>query len=254
MRLILDCGSTHGNDWARIQELIKLAEECHAELKFQLFTQSPGNLPCNRNLFTLAAKLGQSRGVPVFASVWDKEAVELVPLIGCRTIKIAYSQRNNEDLINYATKMGVEVIVSYDWMDTPRRDVTPMLCIPVYPVHYQIDFTEVFKRFTAFSDHSLGISQTTRAITAGAQIIEKHVMPENPYGCPDTKFAITPSQARKLYEYISSGGQGASRIPLVQYPQQAGPENQTSGLGMGADAGHTGSGPRRVGDPHLDSL
>ena len=253
MRLILDPGSSHGNDWAKFQELVKLCEECHAELKFQLFEQSPGNLPCNRNFFALAVELGRAKGVSVFASVWDRNAVDILEQLKCKTIKIAYGQRHNADLVNYAVRSKREIIVSYDWMDTPRRDVTPIFCIPEYPVHYLIDFNEVFKRFTGFSDHSLGISQTIKAIQMGAQIIEKHIVPENPFICPDTKFALSPSQARKLYEHISSGD-GKNGTPLFQYPQQAGPENQTSGPGVGADAGHTGSGPRRVGDPHLDSL
>jgi sialic acid synthase len=220
MRLILDAGGTATNSIPKMCELVDLCKEVKAELKFQLFTNSTVNTPLNRRMYKEIAEYAEDEGVLMFASVWDREAIELIEETGGKSIKIAYSQRNNWDIINAALRTGLEVIRSSGWMDQYDMHFTNLYChaindIPQYPVIDMLNFDGIFELFQGFSDHSLGIKQTIKAIEAGAQIIEKHVCPSQPVTSEDSKFAIYPPQVRALHEYITSRtsrGHGSSLL------------------------------------------
>jgi sialic acid synthase SpsE len=209
MRLILDPGSTHGNDLIKMKQLIDIAKGVNAEIKFQLFTDtSNGNIPLNRKYFETICMYAADKNVKCFASVWDREAIELLVNCGCHAIKIAYSQRNNENLVNLAKQTHLEVIISHNYCDYIGVSYTSLWCIPEYPVLYEPNFENIFTKFDGFSDHTLGIHTTLKAIDNGAKIIEKHVKPEDPVNCPDSLFAMSPKETKDLYECINNRFKG----------------------------------------------
>jgi sialic acid synthase SpsE len=207
-RLILDIGSTHGNSMKRIEKIVELCAEVGAELKFQLFRNLPPNIELNRDLIPTISQLCFTSKVKWFASVWDEEALLLVD-DNCPTVKFAYSQRYNYPLMMNAVGRKLEIIRSADDLSDWGTATVNLYCIPLYPIPYIIDFRGLFPPFDGFSDHTRGISQTLAAIKAGAKIIEKHVTTEeNDVDCPDAKFALQPSEVRRLVHVITAWEQG----------------------------------------------
>ena len=203
--IVCDIGSCHGNDLGYISHAVDVAAELNLCIKLQLYGPDVavgGNLLTSPQVFCKAVELGQARGVEVFASVWRLEDYRLLKQSGARTIKFAYSQRNNPLIpqaivdfdIVYVSCQHLDVIDGF-WQSGCKK----LLCIPRYPVYEQLDFHNCFPLpFCGFSDHTLGIEQTISAIAHGATVIEKHVYFDGAYDCPDRRFAIDEQELRNL--------------------------------------------------------
>ncbi len=77
--------------------------------------------------------------------------------------------------------------------------MTSLYCIPEYPVRYHVDFESIFPRFDGFSSHCLGIEQDMNAVSAGAQVLEKHfTLDRDDIRCPDHNFALRPKMLEAL--------------------------------------------------------
>lgn len=206
----------------RIKEAI---DRCKAlgnisALKLQLFPNDVkytevGNVYLSPEIFKLAFEYGKQVGLPVTASAFDMESYYFLRNLQPDFIKFAYSQKHQwwiKDCLDH----GFEAIVSCDVMSDAavgngiiltqkdgtfikENKVTKLYCIPEYPVRYEVAFDGLFPRFDGFSDHTLGIRQTQRAIDAGAKIIEKHVkLGHEDEICPDASFAVLVEQLGDL--------------------------------------------------------
>lgn len=218
VRLIAELGSCHMGKLERIKEAI---DRCKASgidaLKLQLFpNESPyvftrtqdahiailtGNIYLPFSLFCEAQDYGREIGLPVSASVFDEENFRRLLVTRPDFIKLAYSKKDHMDWLRTSFVAGIETIVSCDVMteDSIPVECIKLYCIPEYPVRYEVCFDELFPRFDGFSDHTLGIRQTKRAIEAGAKIIEKHVrLGYEDETCPDAKFAVTIEEFAKV--------------------------------------------------------
>lgn len=198
-RLIAELGSCHMGKLERIKEAI---DRCKAvgtisALKLQLFPNeakytSVGNVWLSQEIFKEAFAYGKEVGLPVTASVFDMESYYFLRNLQPDFIKFAYSQHHQwwiKDCLDHR----FEAIVSCDVMSDCHIDprATKLYCIPQYPVQFQVIFDTLFPRFDGFSDHTLGIKQTQRAIDSGAKTIEKHVrLGYEDETCPDAYFAV----------------------------------------------------------------
>lgn len=199
IKIIAEVGSTHMGKIERIKEAI---DRCKAvgtisALKLQLFPNSTvylsvGNVWLSQEIFKEAFAYGKEVGLPVTASVFDMESYYFLRNLQPDFIKFAYSQKNQwwiKDCLDHNFEALVSCDVMTDRLVDPRA--TKLYCIPEYPVRYEVNFDSLFPRFDGFSDHTLGIRQTQRAIDAGAKIIEKHVrLGYSDEICPDAYFAI----------------------------------------------------------------
>ena len=199
IKVIADPGSCHMGNLERALELTRVAAACGCDaIKWQLFRDdSNGNIPLNREWFE--ALVG-SADIEVFASVWDREAIDLLIRCKCKSIKFSYSQSQN--WFSYPGSQFSHTYVSGDlstrgWVSRAIK----LYCIPLYPVPYLIDFDGLFPRFDGFSSHCLGIEQDKAAIRAGAKIIEKHFQLDDVSACPDGNFAIRPAKLKELCDY-----------------------------------------------------
>jgi len=197
-RLIAELGSCHMGKVERIREAI---DRCKASgidaLKLQLFPNEAPYVPTNiylpHDMFIDAFTYGLEKGVDVSASCFDRASFDF--LMNCRPkfIKFAYSKKTMAEEINITLGSEIETIVSCDVMTDHlvHDNATKLYCIPEYPVRYEVVFDELFPRFDGFSDHTLGVRQTKRAIEAGAKVIEKHVrLGYEDETCPDARFAV----------------------------------------------------------------
>ena len=201
VRIIAELGSCHMGRFDRIKEAIDICKDLGLDaLKLQLFPNTapyvPTNIYLKPELFTKAWQYGQKVGVPVTASVFDENNLGFLMGHLPEFIKFSYGKKDQCQWIKQTLNLGIEAIVSCDVMTdhlVPKK-ATKLYCIPEYPVRYEVNFDELFPRFDGFSDHTMGIKQTQRAIDAGAKIIEKHVrLGYADETCPDAFFAVTIS-------------------------------------------------------------
>lgn len=206
-KIIAELGSCHMGKFDRIKEAIDKAKELDLYvLKLQLFPNEAkytavGNVWLSPELFVKAFDYGKSVGLPVSASVFDYESFLFLANLKPDFIKFSFSMKEATGLINEAWNRGIQSIVSCDVMTdhlVPKESVK-LYCIPEYPVRYEVSFEDIFPRFDGFSDHTLGIKQTQRAIDNGAKVIEKHVrLGYEDETCPDAYFAVNINELGRL--------------------------------------------------------
>jgi N-acetylneuraminate synthase/N,N'-diacetyllegionaminate synthase len=203
MKIIVDIGSTHMGKYEYLMELLEVAESAGVDaLKFQFFKDKPPNIEFPSQL---VGPLMDKAKIEVFASVWDKQDMDFLKDHGCKSIKFAYSMRNELKLIERALKLFETVYVSGDVMTDFLPGVTRLYCIPEYPVIYHPSFNCLFDgRFHGYSDHTLGIVDTLSAFSSGAKIIEKHITLDHDdcLNVPDGKFALKPKELKAMVEAI----------------------------------------------------
>jgi len=215
VRLIAELGSCHMGKLDRIKEAVDRCKESGIDaLKLQLFPNEapyvPTNIHLSQNMFQRAFEYGKSVGLPVSASVFDMDSLIFLQNLNPEFIKLSFSKKHYADIseeINWVESMhlkGIEAIVSCDVMSDHKisATATKLYCIPEYPVRYEISFDELFPRFDGFSDHTLGIRQTKRAIDAGAKLVEKHVkLGYEDETCPDSRFSVPIEVFGQLRKY-----------------------------------------------------
>ena len=200
-KFIIEAGSCHMNDFDLIKDYIHFCNKLNVSyLKFQLFPESMtgANIHLDPELFKKAFEYAQLKtpAVNIFASVWTKEDLDVLYNLGCRNVKFAYSQRNSK-LIPEAVCKFSKTFVSYGILDKQNKhpNIIPMFCEPKYPVVELLDFDGIFEKFNTFSDHTIGIRQSMKALKFRPEYLEKHVrLLSDKIDCPDAKFAITPQE------------------------------------------------------------
>lgn len=224
LRLVAEFGSCHNNKLERIKEAIDRCKKAKIDaLKLQLFpNEAPyvgtGNVWLDPKIFKEAFKYAKKKKFKLTASVFDFNSYCFLQNLEPAFIKFSYGKKHEEGLIKETLAMGREAIVSCDVMTDHLvpDNATKLYCIPEYPVRYEVAFDGLFNtydvsevakqfppnqplqvttkrgRFDGFSDHTMGMRQTARAVCAGAKIIEKHVrLGYEDETCPDAFFAVT---------------------------------------------------------------
>lgn len=207
VRIMAEAGSCHMGKLRYALQLIDLAVDCGCwAIKFQLFKNMPPNIELPRKWWS-ELKAHAERRIILYASVFDMEAIELLRKYHTVYTKFAYSQRKWFEGIQKSrcpiVSCSPEEIFIYK--NGFFKPTFALFCIPEYPVLYQIDFDQIFKRysFDGFSDHTLGYSQTLRAIKAGARMIEKHItLDHSDITCPDHYFALRPKELKGMMSAI----------------------------------------------------
>lgn len=196
--IIVDPGSTHMGKLKYALEHIDRAADAGADvIKFQLFKNpkgyTGGNVELPLNWWPELEERAALKGIKLTASVFNQKMLSFLLKKKPEFIKLAYSKKDEAYWIGRILDEDIKPIVSCDVM-TDRlipRGCIKLYCIPEYPVRYEISFDGLFPRFDGFSDHSLGIRQTIKAIYAGARYIEKHTtLPHGDITCPDHNFAV----------------------------------------------------------------
>ena len=222
-RVILDPGSTHDGDLHKAMRLIEIAAATGSDaIKFQLLSPAEckgGNISISWEWFPELIAHGKTKGIEVFASVFDRSGWDYVIQCGCKSVKLSYSQAHK--LPEYPHKVPLEnFYVSRDVM-SPAFSLTPIIprkapppnmklirlyCLPLYPLPYLADFEGLFDgsapRFEGFSSHALGIQQEIRAADAGAKVLEFHIRGDWASPTPDGLFAKSPAMVEKICKAV----------------------------------------------------
>jgi sialic acid synthase SpsE len=214
-----DPGSCHDGDLYKAKELVSIGAACGLNaIKFQLLTPNEskgGNIGINWEWMGELIDLGKRKGVEVFASVFDRNGWDYLLSLGCKSVKLSYSQADK--LPTYPHLAPLETVyVSQDVMSPTlslqparRGDVKPgpmrlvrFFCLPLYPVPFVPSFDGLFPRFDGFSSHCLGIDQEIRAVEAGAKYLEFHFQGTWDSHTPDGRFAKRPQEVEALCKRV----------------------------------------------------
>ena len=173
MRLISDIGSLHFNDVQRCDEHIDWCRRLSMDLKFQLFTKAGKNLVLQKDIFDYACAQGKNKNVNVYASIFDCKFIDWVK--DCTTIKLAYSQRKNIELIDACIKTGKELIITANLFDDIPLKALRLYTladsqVAKYPWDITPDLRGFERLFNGISFHGLNLDM----INNNFDVIEMH--------------------------------------------------------------------------------
>jgi len=203
--IIADFGSCHLGKIDTAKELIKIAADSGVDIvKGQLFRDLPNNIELPYEWVLELKGHADDIGIELMFSVFDLEAYEMATA-HCRSIKFAYSHRN-DSLIHSAIINMADVYVTSGIMDDINPATTNLWThthngVPVYPVVTDINFTGTFERFDGFSSHCLDWGQNVEAVSYGAKVIECHFC-QGVEPVPDAKFAYKPKDLGNMVREI----------------------------------------------------
>ena len=149
---------------------------------------------------------GQEIGIEVFFSVFDVKYVEWCERIGVKRYKIPCEMRDY-DVWQAIGRTGKRAIISYNKTGKFPYGIlaTMIYCVPEYPTPLSsLDFEHHDVRFNGFSDHTIGLDAAKIALARGAQIIEKHFLPDGvnkDIAFPDAPWSMTPDELAELVRW-----------------------------------------------------
>lgn len=215
LTVVADIGSCHMGRLDYALESIDVAKECGVDfVKFQLFPNSErytcnGNIPMSWNLFHQCWEHSKNVGIPISASIFSWGMLDKLVKLPVSFIKFAYSVGYKQEWIDFATTYQgnrPRIVVTSDIMNVHN---IPEWCIRLftvpnqYPVYHPIRWEGIFDRFDGFSDHTLGIEESIRAVQAGCKWLEKHFsLDRADILCPDHAFALKPLEMEQLTKAV----------------------------------------------------
>lgn len=238
--VIAEMSANHLGQLERAHALIDAAADAGCDaMKLQTFTPASMTLETTEGNFTIAggpwggrslwdlyseahtpwdwhAALfahGHARGLVMFSTPFDEEAVARLDALGAPVFKIASFELVDLELIACAARTNKPLIMSTgmasdaevaEALETARTHgnggVALLHCISGYPA--PIDQTNV-RRMDAIakhgtvvgvSDHSPGAIVPITAVARGGSIIEKHLILSRKDGGPDAGFSLEPAE------------------------------------------------------------
>lgn len=163
------------------------------------------------------------RGVEVFASVFDEQAVALMERLSVSAYKVASFEITDVPLIAEVAKTNKPVILSTGMASTKeivdalnlinklslKPEVALLHCVSAYPTPASEANLPALgplsdllgaKHVVGLSDHTMGVGVSAAAIGHGACIIEKHLCLRRSAGGPDSHFSLEPLEFGALVQ------------------------------------------------------
>jgi len=261
--VIAEISGNHGGVFENAKQLIIDAKDSGANaVKFQAYTPDSITLnstkrdfliPKNNawegydNLYSLYVKAhtpyewipelistAKSVGIPIFASVFDIESIEILETHNIFAYKIASPEVSDVSIIQRVAKTKKPVFISTGLSDLSEIYKAHKLLTdkgakqiywlkantsyppPIEEVNLRTikNLSEILNCQVGFSDHTLGYTITIAAVAAGAQIIEKHLKLDNDTQTVDDFFSLGKE---KFTEMVSAIRQTEIALGEVNY-------------------------------------
>lgn len=181
---------------------------------FDLYTEAQTPWIWHEALFERATQ----RGLIVFSSPFDSQAVELLDDLGAPCFKIASFEITDLELIRAAAVKGKPLIISTGMAtkveietavatarDAGCSDIIVLKCTSSYPARASQsnlltipDLREWTGCEVGLSDHTLGIGSAIASVALGASVIEKHVTDDRQLSTVDSAFSLEPDELGAL--------------------------------------------------------
>ncbi|MCE6988667.1 N-acetylneuraminate synthase family protein [Dyadobacter sp. CY323] len=159
----------------------------------------------------------ESRKLDFIVSPCSIAAVNILEEIGMLTFKIGSGEVGNILMLNRIARSAKNVILSsgmsslteldqaVDILKTGKSDISILQCTSAYPsrphqwgINLIAEWTDRYQLPVGFSDHSGDIFAALAAATAGAKLIEFHVVFDKRIAGPDSSSSLTVDQAITL--------------------------------------------------------
>ena len=182
---------------------------------------------------------GAARGLIVFSTPFDEDAVARLDRLGAPAFKIASFELVDLELIACAARTRKPMILStgmasdaeiVEAVDTARRHgaggVALLHCVSGYPTPIEqtnlrrLDAIVRHDTVVGISDHSPGAIVPIAAVARGASIIEKHLTLARADGGPDGAFSLEPAEMAEVVRGAQLAwralGDGSARRPAAE--------------------------------------
>lgn len=176
---------------------------------FQLYKKSCTKKFFFKKIFSYAKKIK----LPCFTSVFNPDAVDFLEKLDVPAYKISSFEINHIPLIERVSKTKKPIIFStgvanyseiYEALKICRKNknnkIVLLHCSSEYPANLKncnLNHISILKKkykcLVGFSDHTLGITASSAAISKGAVLIEKHLKLDSKAHYVDEKFSLTPA-------------------------------------------------------------
>ena len=231
--IIAEIGINHRGSVEVAKELIDSAVRAGVDaVKFQTYLTEKRAPKGNEEIFKILKDLelpfeafkelkeyANQYNVDFFSTPFDTESVEYLESIGTDLYKIASFDIVNHQLLKDVAKTGKPVILSvgmsnleeikeaYKILSTGTKNIAILHCISSYPTDEKdarlsniYSLQNEFDCIIGQSDHTNDIFVPLCAVSAGAQILEKHYKVDDSFDCIDSPVSITENQMKKLVE------------------------------------------------------
>lgn len=229
--VIAEIGINHRGSVDVAKELIDSAVRAGVDaVKFQTYITEKRAPEGNEEIFKILKDLelpfeafkelkeyANQYNVDFFSTPFDKESVDYLESIGTDLYKIASFDIVNHKLLEEVAKTGKPVILSvgmsnvdeikaaYEILSKGTKNIAILHCISSYPTEEKdAKLSNIYKLQKEFdciigqSDHTDDIFVPLCAVSAGAQILEKHYKIDEEFDCIDSPVSITEIQMKNL--------------------------------------------------------
>ena len=189
------------------------------EKLWDLYDRAKTPYSWHKDLFDYAKKLK----ITCFSTPFDSEAVDLLEKLNCPFYKISSFEMNDFPLLQKVIKTKKPIIISTgtsslreikDVMNFVKKNkakkVSLLYCVSNYPAtskDFNLNNIRILKKEfncrVGLSDHSIDNNIAVAAVSAGAEIFEKHIACNDSKKSPDFKFSLYENEIgiyRKLID------------------------------------------------------
>ncbi len=175
-------------------------------------------LEFNEQQYLTLKEYAKEIGILFFSTAFDFESVDFLKSVGMPAIKIASGDIINLELLSYASKTGIPLIVStgssciddvdqaVNVLNKGSSEFSLLQCTSGYPAKYEEINLKVIETMRTryqnivigLSSHENGISIPVAGYALGARIIEKHFTIDRTMKGTDQAFSLSSSGMTKL--------------------------------------------------------
>ena len=190
----------------------------HNKNMWNLYDKAKTPLEWHKKLFDYSRKIG----ITIFSTPFDETAVDFLVKLKCPIFKVASFEMTDIPLIKKIAKTKKPIIISTGMAtikeitkayitakNAGAKKITLLYCVSKYPsiaTDFNLNNIKIlkkkFKCKIGFSDHSLDNRIAILAISAGAEVVEKHIALEGQKKGFDVKFSLKGKEIKKFREDI----------------------------------------------------
>lgn len=235
-KLIAEIGWNHMGNLSTAKKMIRSAYQNGADLvKTQIFdtkylNKGPWDNDGRREIYNKAQlnekkykilyEYSKNIGTKLFASVVNKQGIDLVKKFQRNIIKIPSAHNRDYELIKYSMENFKEVIVSLGASNLTEvkklikisknleSKLVLLHCVSTYPCKFEninlpkIKILKEIYKNIGFSDHSENIYASVLSLQYNPIYIEKHFTINQNLPGRDNKLSILPSELREIKKFI----------------------------------------------------
>ena len=249
--IIAEAGVNHNGSLHKAKQLIDIAKLSGADIvKFQTFdpdklvTKSASKAKYQKKYtknqetqYQMLKKLmlkpkehkelinySKKRKIEFLSTAFDEQNLKMLLKLGIKRIKIPSGEINNRQLLIFAGKKKIPIILSTGMAylhevsealkvitksGTPKSKITVLHCTSEYPAAFKNinllamkSMQNKFNVSVGYSDHTLGSEVSIAAVALGARVIEKHFTISRKLIGPDHKSSLEPNELKNLVNSI----------------------------------------------------